>query len=196
MTTTLEPDRATTPAAPGTTPTPGAVEPGLDRPVRLIGARLWLGSLALLLAIGAGASWAAVGYLPHTLTLPGVAVVGSAAGPADVRLFVTSPNQLTRLRPGQQGLVPVRGGMAQLRIVSVDAYPTRADALDGTATVPGLPTGATPVWTVHGVLILPPGAADDSGSAASGVPVLVEAAVDLGARHPYQVLFGSTGAGR
>ena len=184
MTTTLEPEK--------TTVAPGAVEPGLDRPVRLIGARLWLGALALLLAVGAGTAWGVAGSLPHTLTLPGVVVMDGTAGPTTLRLFVTSPSQSAQLTPGQLGLVPVRGGMAQLRITSVDAYPTRADALAGTGSVPGLPTGATPVWTVHAVLVLPPGAADPDQPG----PVLVDASIDLGARHPYQVLFGATGAGR
>ncbi|MFC1408337.1 hypothetical protein ACEZCY_03455 [Streptacidiphilus sp. N1-12] len=195
MTTTVEPERTAAPTpAPTPAAAPGAVEPGLDRPVRLIGARLWLGSIALLLAVAAGTAWGVLGALPHTLTLPGVVAMDQGAGPATLRLFVTSPTQAAQLTPGQLGLVPVRGGMAQLRITSVDAYPTRADALDGTQTVPGLPTGDTPVWTVHAVLDLPPGAADPDRTDAT--PVLVSASIDLGTRHPYQVLFGSTGAGR
>ncbi|WP_329136438.1 acetyl-CoA carboxylase biotin carboxyl carrier protein subunit [Streptomyces sp. NBC_01476] len=244
----------------------GAVEPGLDRPVRLIGGRLWLGAAALLLAVGAGTAWGIAGSLPHTLTLHGVVAHGTApevarasapgsvvsvlvtpgtrvsqgqalavlsggpggstelvapaAGtvtavltapggtlvpgtgvvaldPADapttVRLFVSSAGQLARLRLGQQVVIPLQEGTARLRITGVDAYPARADTLGGTlpVPVPGVPSGATPVWTVYAEPDAP-----DSALDAAAAPTAVDASVDLGARHPYQVLFGSTGAGR
>jgi len=263
MTTTTK-----TPAAPAAPPPTTPVEPGLDRPVRLIGGRLWLGLVALLLAVGAGVAWGVAGALPHTLTLSGVlahgpapvvaratvpgsvlrvqvapgsqvvqgqqlavlssgaqggqvsvtapeagtvtdvmaapgstlaaggavAALDPAAAPDTVRLFVSSTADLAQLRPGQAVLIQLQTGTAELRISSVAAYPVRADSLDGTlpVPVPGLPGGGAPVWTVYAAFALPPGAADP---AAAG-PVLVDASVDLGSRHPYQVLFGSTGAGR
>lgn len=260
---------AATPRTATALPT-GAVEPGLDRPVRLIGGRLWLAAAALLLAVGAGTAWGVAGSLPHTLVLHGVLANGPApvvaraaepgsvlrvlvapgsrvtrgqtlavlaggpqgpagttdlaapdagtvtavltgpggtlvpgtgvvalnpaAGPATVRLFVDSPSRLGRLRLGQRVLVPLQGGAARLRITSVDPYPSRADSLAGTlpVPVPGVPTGATPVWTVYAEPDGPSTVLD----AAAGTPVAVDATVDLGARHPYQVLFGSAGAGR
>lgn len=283
MTTSVEADRSTGNAGPeGPTrapaPTPptaaalpaGAVEPGLDRPVRLIGGRLWLAAAALLLAVGAGTAWGVAGSLPHTLVLHGVLARGPApvvarasapgsvlrvlvmpgsrvaqgqtlavlaggpdgsrgttelvapdagtvtavltgpggtlvpgtgvvalnpaTGPATVRLFVDSPGRLDRLRLGQRVLVPLRGGAVRLRITSMAPYPSRADSLVGTlpVPVPGVPTGGTPVWTVYAE----PDGPSTALNAAAATPVAVDASVDLGARHPYQVLFGSTGAGR
>ncbi|MFD8478833.1 biotin/lipoyl-containing protein [Kitasatospora sp. NPDC059673] len=76
------------------------LEPGLDQPVRLIGARLWLAGAALVLAVGAGAGWAVWGTLPNTLTVHAVA----AHGTAPVRVFAEHPGSLLafRVRPGQQ----------------------------------------------------------------------------------------------
>lgn len=268
---TTEPPTAEAAARAGTAPPAaptGAVEPGLDRPVRLIGGRLWLGVVALLLAVGAGAGWGAAGSLPHTLSVPGVlahgpapvvaraarpgsvlsvlvapgaqvvqgqpvAVLGTgavaapstvtapetgtvtdvlaapgsvvaagagvvavdpSAAPDTVRLFVGSAAEFAELRLGQKLLIQYQNGRAELRITSLDPYPASAATLDGTlpVPVPGLPSGSAPVWTVYAALDLPPGAADP---AATG-PVLVAASVDLGARHPYQVLFDIPGAGR
>ncbi|KDN83899.1 hypothetical protein [Kitasatospora cheerisanensis] len=58
------------------------LEPGLDQPVRVLGARLWLAGAALLLAVGAGAGWAVWGTLPNTMTVHAVV----AHGPAPVRV--------------------------------------------------------------------------------------------------------------
>lgn len=273
MTTTVEPpeaapEPAVAAARAAALPTAG-VEPGLDRPVRLIGARLWLGAVALALAVGAGVAWGVAGSLPHTLSLPGVLAHGPApdvlratapgsvaevlvapgarvttgqpvallstgggtrttplaatadgvvtavlaqpgepvtAGtgvvaedPADapdqVRLYTADQTRLARLRLGQQASVVLPDGtQLRLRIESVDPYPVAADTLAGTLPVPlpGLPGGTTPVWTVHAALELPPSAPDP---AAAG-PAAVTASVNLGARHPYQVLFGTTGGSR
>ncbi|MFJ8040553.1 acetyl-CoA carboxylase biotin carboxyl carrier protein subunit [Kitasatospora sp. NPDC096147] len=239
------------------------LEPGLDRPVGLVGARLRAAAAALLLVVGAGGGWLAFGTLPHTLPLPAVlahgaapetvradrpgallayrvspgaavtegqtiAVLRTAAGeeltvpapqagtvtallaapgatiapgaalaaldaaglPDTVRLFATSLEDAGHLVPGRTVLVPVPGaGTVQATITAVDPLPVRADSLDGTFPVPlpGVPTGAAPVWTARAELPY-------SVSQLRG-PVPLTVAVDLGARHPYQAVFG-TGAGR
>jgi multidrug efflux pump subunit AcrA (membrane-fusion protein) len=250
-----------------------AVEPGLDRPVRLIGGRLSLAAAALVLAVGAGTAWAVAGSLPHTLVLHGVlahgpapvtvsasapgsvvrvlvapgahvvkgqplavladsrsrpadpgsrteitapdagivtAVLTAAGGtvvpgsgvialdpasaPATVRLFSADAGRLRRLQAGQQVVVGLPGGTTvRLRITGADPYPATADTLRGTlpVPVPGVPTGTVPVWTVNTV----PDRPQDAAALSGAMPTAVDASVDLGARHPYQVLFGSTGAG-
>ncbi|MEU6851486.1 HlyD family efflux transporter periplasmic adaptor subunit [Actinacidiphila alni] len=271
MTTTVEPGARTasgTERTAGPAPLPtAAVEPGLDRPVRLIGGRLWLALAALVLLIGAGTAWGVAGALPHTMTLHGVLAHGAApvvaradapgsvqrvlvapgsrvtkgqtlavlagdgpptdltapvdgtvtavltapggptvagtgvialdpsGGPATVRLFVADTGQLGRLELGQSVQLPLRNGTVTLRITSVAPYPSRADTLSGTlpVPVPGVPAdGATPVWTVYAQ---PVGHSAEL-TAAAQVPTAVDAVVDLGARHPYQVLLDATGAGR
>ncbi|GAA0690857.1 hypothetical protein GCM10010193_51550 [Kitasatospora atroaurantiaca] len=233
------------------------LEPGLDRPVGLIGARLWAAAAALLLAVGAGTAWATLGSLPHTVTLdaviahgpapavaradvagsvldvraqpgervtegqvlavlrtptgertelrapvagtvtavlapPGSAVAAggpvvtldSAAAPATVRLYAASEREAARLRPGREVLVPLPGGgVVRAVITAVDPLPVRARSLDGTLPVPlpGLPGGDAPVWAAYAQLPTP----------VAGGPVPVRVAVDLGARHPYQAVFGT-----
>ncbi|BFV58465.1 hypothetical protein KCMC57_up35690 [Kitasatospora sp. CMC57] len=239
------------------------LEPGLDRPVGLVGARLRAAAAALLLAVGAGGGWVAFGSLPHTLALPAVLAHGTApetvradqagalhsyqvatgtrvaqgqtiatlrtvvgdelvvraphagtvtallatpggtlapgAGivaldaaqlPETVRIFATSLRDARQLVPGRTVLVPVPGaGAVEATIAEVDALPIRADALDGTFTVPlpGVPTGSAPVWTAYAQI--PASATQLRG------PVPLTVSVDLGARHPYEAVFGS-GAGR
>ncbi|MEV6008402.1 HlyD family efflux transporter periplasmic adaptor subunit [Streptomyces sp. NPDC051976] len=273
MTTSVETPRT---SAPVTGPPAGAVEPGLDRPVRLIGRRLWLSVGALLLAVGGATAWGAAGSLPHTATLHGVLAHGGApvvaraaapgsvlrvltapgarvtkgqtlavlattgSGPADpleltapqdgtvtavlagpgrqvvpgtgvvaldaadepatVRLFVTSADRMRQLRIGQPVTVDLPTGPVRLRITSADPYPAPATTLAGTlpVPVPGVPTGDTPVWTVYAAPAAGPGAdtAARQLSAAAALPAALNASVDLGARHPYQVLLNATGAGR
>ncbi|MFJ6216472.1 lipoyl domain-containing protein [Streptomyces sp. NPDC092296] len=241
------------------------VEPGSDRPVRLLGARLAAGAAALLLAVGAGAAWAALGSLPHTLALPAVLAHGTApalartatagsvldvrvqpgdrvtagrplavlrtahgteevrapaagtvtallappgttvaaggavaaldpaAEPATVRLFATTEQDAVRLRPGREVLLPLPDGSTlRARITDVRPLPARADSLDGTLPValPGLPGGGAPVWTAYARP--EPTPADPAGSG----PLLLQASVDLGARHPYQVVLGTGGDDR
>jgi len=237
------------------------IEPGLDRPVGLIGARLWAAAAALLLAVGAGTAWATLGTLPHTLTLdaviahgpaptvaradlagsvvdvraepgervtegqvlavlraptggrtelrapvagtvtavlaaPGSAVAAggpvvaldSAAAPATVRLYAASQREAARLLPGRAVLVPLPGGGAVRAVITaVDPLPVRARSLDGTLPVPlpGLPDGDAPVWAAYAQLPAP------VGESLHGGPVPVRVAVDLGARHPYQAVFGT-----
>lgn len=283
MTTSVEAEPGTDNCSAATPLPTAAVEPGLDRPVRLISGKLWMAVVALLLLIGAGTGWGVAGSLPHTLTLHGVLAHGdapvvaradapgsvlrvlvtpgsrvtrgqtlavlagdtdavnapagdggttavsrttalraptagtvtavltapgspivagtgvialdSSAAPATVRLFVSSTSQLRRLSLGQTVQLPVRDGILRLRITSVDTYPSRADTLSGTlpVPVPGVPaTGAAPVWTVHAQ----PEGRSAALDASAAVPTAVDAVVDLGARHPYQVLFDATGAGR
>ncbi len=76
------------------------LEPGLDQPVRLVGARLWLAGAALVLAVGAGASWTVWGKLPHTLTVHAVA----AHGDAPVRVAAEHPGSVLefKVRPGER----------------------------------------------------------------------------------------------
>lgn len=124
---------------------------------------------------------------PGTALAPGSPVVtlDPAGEPAGVRLFATSTAELRALVPGRTVLVPVPGG-GRLRAVvtAVDPMPARADSLDGTLPVPlpGLPTGAAPVWTAFAAL--PPGTVLPGGA------LPVTASVDLGARHPYQAVLG------
>ncbi len=76
------------------------LEPGLDQPVRLVGARLWLAGAALVLAVGAGASWTVWGRLPHTMTVHAVA----AHGDAPVRVAAERAGSLVefKVRPGER----------------------------------------------------------------------------------------------
>ncbi|MGW4381752.1 biotin/lipoyl-containing protein [Kitasatospora sp. NPDC004531] len=233
------------------------LEPGLDRPVRLIGARLWVAGVALVLAVGAGAGWTVWGTLPNTLTVPAVAAHGTApvrvaatragslvafrvgpgqrvtagqtlaqlAGPdgtttdltapvsgtvsalltapgaqlapgapvlaldaADapptLRLLVADPKDAAKLTPGRPVLVPLPGGGAVHAVIDrIDPLPVRADTLDGTlpTTVPGLPTGATPLWLAYAHL--PP-------NTPLPAPLPLDVRIDLGSRHPYQAVLG------
>ncbi|MEU6236477.1 biotin/lipoyl-containing protein [Kitasatospora sp. NPDC047058] len=120
----------------------------------------------------------------------GLAALDASHRPATVRLFATTLKDAGQLVPGRAVLVPVPGvGKVRAVITVVEPLPVRADSLDGTFPVPlpGLPAGAAPVWTAYADL--PFLAAELAG------PVPVSAAVDLGARHPYQAVFG-TGAKR
>ncbi|MCU7821993.1 HlyD family efflux transporter periplasmic adaptor subunit [Kitasatospora sp. DSM 101779] len=88
------------------------LEPGLDQPVGLVGARLSAAAAALLLAVGAGTAWAVFGTLPHTVAVP--AVVAHGAAPATVR--ADQAGTLVRLLVGAgervaagQSLAVVRG---------------------------------------------------------------------------------------
>ncbi|WP_431681504.1 acetyl-CoA carboxylase biotin carboxyl carrier protein subunit [Kitasatospora sp. KL5] len=76
------------------------LEPGLDRPVGLVGARLSAAAGALLLAVGAGTAWTVFGTLPHTLAVDAVV----AHGPAPATVRADGPGTLARLlvRPGER----------------------------------------------------------------------------------------------
>ncbi|KQV18811.1 hypothetical protein ASE03_20310 [Kitasatospora sp. Root187] len=129
---------------------------------------------------------------PGSTLAPGAAVVALdvARLPETVRIFATSLKDAGQLTLGRTVLVPVPGlGTVEATITAADALPVRADSLDGTFTVPvpGLPAGAAPVWTAYARI---PAAA---GQLRGPLPLTVS--VDLGARHPYQAVFGS-GAGR
>jgi biotin carboxyl carrier protein len=120
----------------------------------------------------------------------GIAALDAAQLPQTVRIFAASVQDAGRLAPGRTVLVPVPGGgTVQAVITAADALPVRADSLDGTFSVPlpGLPAGSAPVWTAYAQL------AADIGRLTGPVPLTVS--VDLGARHPYQAVFGS-GAGQ
>ncbi|MFD9127263.1 hypothetical protein ACFV0G_21295, partial [Kitasatospora sp. NPDC059571] len=129
---------------------------------------------------------------PGGQAAPGSALLALDAGdaPETVRLFAASLRDAGQLVPGRTVRVPVPGrGTVRAVITAVDPLPARADTLTGTFPVPlpGLPTGAAPVWTAYAELPGPAGAVAG--------PVPVTAAVDLGARHPYQAVLG-TGARR
>ncbi|MGW2400977.1 acetyl-CoA carboxylase biotin carboxyl carrier protein subunit [Kitasatospora sp. NPDC001664] len=129
---------------------------------------------------------------PGATLAPGAAVAALDAAqlPDTVRLFATSLREAGELVPGRTVLVPVPGGgTVQATIIEVDPLPVRAETLDGAFSVPlpGVPSGAAPVWTARAQL--PP----DTTRLRGPVPLTVS--VDLGARHPYEAVFG-TGAGR
>ncbi|OKI28916.1 lipoyl domain-containing protein [Streptomyces sp. CB03911] len=129
---------------------------------------------------------------PGAELAPGAAVASLDAGeqPRTVRLFATTLKQAGQLAPGRTVLVPVPGkGVVRATITAVDPLPARADSLDGSFSVPlpGLPAGDAPVWTAYALL-------PDAESPSAG-PVPLTVSVDLGARHPYQAVFG-TGAKR
>ncbi|MGW4649636.1 acetyl-CoA carboxylase biotin carboxyl carrier protein subunit [Kitasatospora sp. NPDC004289] len=129
---------------------------------------------------------------PGATLAPGAAVAALDAAqlPDTVRLFATSLREAGELVPGRTVLVPVPGGgTVQATITEVDPLPVRAETLDGAFSVPlpGVPSGAAPVWTARAQL--PP----DTTRLRGPVPLTVS--VDLGARHPYEAVFG-TGAGR
>ncbi|WP_405010853.1 acetyl-CoA carboxylase biotin carboxyl carrier protein subunit [Kitasatospora sp. NBC_01539] len=132
---------------------------------------------------------------PGSVLAPGAPVVAlDATGrPATVRLFATSAAEARELVPGRTVSVPVPGvGTVRAVITAVDLLPVRADSLDGTLAVPlpGLPVGAAPVWTAYADL---PAVAGRPGPVLPG-PLPVSAAVDLGARHPYQAVLGKGAA--
>lgn len=98
------------------------LEPGLDRPVRVIGSRLGSALVALLLAVGAGGAWVGWGSLPNTLSLHGVLAHGPA--PVLARADVAGTVLDLRVRPGDavtRGQLlailrtPVPGGTAEVR---------------------------------------------------------------------------------
>ncbi|WP_329499254.1 acetyl-CoA carboxylase biotin carboxyl carrier protein subunit [Kitasatospora herbaricolor] len=129
---------------------------------------------------------------PGAQLAPGAAVATLDAGeqPRTLRVFATTLKQAGQLSPGRTVLVPVPGkGVVRATITTVDPLPARADSLDGSFSVPlpGLPTGGAPVWTAYALL-------PDAESPSAG-PVPLTVSVDLGARHPYQAVFG-TGARR
>lgn len=129
---------------------------------------------------------------PGSTITPGTGIVALDAAqlPQTVRIFATSLQDAGHLVPGRTVLVPVPGaGTVQVTITAADALPVRADSLDGTFSVPlpGLPAGSAPVWTAYARI-------PAAGGQLTG-PVPLTVSVDLGARHPYQAVFGS-GTGR
>ncbi|RKE20744.1 acetyl-CoA carboxylase biotin carboxyl carrier protein subunit [Streptomyces sp. TLI_171] len=107
-----------------------------------------------------------------------------AGAPATVRLLVDDPKDAARLKPALPVLVPAPGGGAIHAVVErVEPLPVRADSLDGAlpVAVPGLPSGAAPVWVAYARL--------PQGVALNG-PLALDVRVDLGSRHPYQAVLG------
>ncbi|MEV4558575.1 HlyD family efflux transporter periplasmic adaptor subunit [Kitasatospora sp. NPDC049285] len=124
---------------------------------------------------------------PGTPLAPGAPLLAldPADAPATVRLLAVSPQDAAKLRPGLPVLVPVPGGGVVRAVVdAVEPLPVRADALDGTLPVPlpGLPTGAAPVWVAYATL--------PAGVTLQG-PIALQVRVDLGSRHPYQAVLGT-----
>ncbi|GAA4843949.1 hypothetical protein [Kitasatospora terrestris] len=154
------------------------LEPGLDQPVRLIGARLWVAGVALLLAVGAGAGWAAFGSLPHTLTVNAVV----AHGPAPVQVAADRAGALfeTRVRPGDR--VAAGQTVAVVRTAGEGDVEVRA-AAPGTVTAllaapgaqlaPGSPVVALDPSDAPAVVRLVATSAKDAARLAPGRAVLV-----------------------
>ncbi|WP_030265991.1 HlyD family efflux transporter periplasmic adaptor subunit [Streptomyces sp. NRRL B-24484] len=148
---TAEPTPAT-PATPATAAAAGraaaVLEPGLDQPVRLVGARLSAAAAALLLAVGAGTAWVVLGTLPHTVALPAVVAHGTA--PATVRAEQAGTLVRLLVSPGErvaagQAVAVVRGTDGRQSEVRAD----RAGTVSALAAGPGglLAPGA-PVLTL------------------------------------------------
>ncbi|MEV7181439.1 acetyl-CoA carboxylase biotin carboxyl carrier protein subunit [Kitasatospora sp. NPDC093679] len=124
------------------------LEPGLDRPVRLVGARLSAAAAALLLAVGAGTAWVVFGTLPHTVALPAVVAHGSA--PATVRAEQAGTLVRLLVSPGErvaagQAVAVLRGADGRQSELRAD----RAGTVSALAAAPGglLAPGA-PVLTL------------------------------------------------
>ncbi|MGW4813944.1 hypothetical protein ACWEPB_20195 [Kitasatospora cineracea] len=151
------------------------LEPGLDQPVRLVGARLWLAGAALVLAVGAGASWAVWGRLPHTLTVHAVA----AHGDAPVRVAAERAGSLVEfeVRPGERvaaGQVLALVGGAGLTAPAAGTVSALL-AAPGDQLAPGSPVltldAAAAPPTVRLLLDNP----KDAAKLTPGLPVLVPA---------------------
>ncbi|MFJ9691305.1 biotin/lipoyl-containing protein [Kitasatospora sp. NPDC101183] len=120
----------------------------------------------------------------------GLVAVDESAAPATVRLYATSLADAGKLRPGRTVLVPVPGvGTVRAQVTAVSPLPVRASTLVGSfpTALPGLPQGEAPVWQAYAEL-------PQLDGKVTG-PVPLTATLDLGARHPYQAVFG-TEAGR
>ncbi|MFG2820591.1 hypothetical protein ACGFX4_14325 [Kitasatospora sp. NPDC048365] len=154
------------------------LEPGLDQPVRLIGARLWVAGVALLLAVGAGAGWAAFGSLPHTLTVNAVV----AHGPAPVQVAADRAGALfeTRVRPGDR--VAAGQTVAVVRTAGEGDVEVRAAgpgtvtallAAPGAQLAPGSPVVALDPSDAPAVVRLVATSAKDAARLAPGRAVLV-----------------------
>ncbi|MFJ5884136.1 hypothetical protein [Kitasatospora cineracea] len=151
------------------------LEPGLDQPVRLVGTRLWLAGAALVLAVGAGASWTAWGRLPHTMTVHAVA----AHGDAPVRVAAERAGSLVEfeVRPGER----VAAGQLLARVGDGELTAPAAGTVSALLAAPGdqLAPGA-PVLTLDAAAAPPTVRLllDDPKAAAKlapGLPVLVPA---------------------
>ncbi|GAA2105727.1 hypothetical protein GCM10009759_43090 [Kitasatospora saccharophila] len=151
------------------------LEPGLDQPVRLIGARLWLSGAALVLAVGAGAGWAVWGKLPHTMTVHAVA----AHGDAPVRVAAERPGSLVEfeVRPGD----PVTAGQVLARVGDGELTAPESGTVSALLAPPGSQLApGTPVLTLDPtaapatvrLLLDDP---QDAAKLAPGLPVLVPA---------------------
>ena len=181
MSTATEPERRERPqtAVVAAARAAAVLEPGLDQPVRLIGPRLWLAGAALLLAVGAGAGWAAWGRLPHTMTVHAVA----AHGDAPVRVAAQHPGSLTefKVRPGDA----VTAGQV-LALVGDDTGPTPLTAPEngtvsallaapGDRLAPGTPVLALDPAAAPATVRLLLDDPEDAAKLAPGQPVLVPA---------------------
>ncbi|MEU2628026.1 acetyl-CoA carboxylase biotin carboxyl carrier protein subunit [Kitasatospora sp. NPDC007106] len=124
------------------------LEPGLDQPVRLVGARLSAAAAALLLAVGAGTAWVVFGTLPHTVALPAVVAHGTA--PATVRAEQAGTVVRLLVSPGErvaagQAVAVLRGADGRQAELRAD----RAGTVSELAAAPGgLLAPGTPVLTL------------------------------------------------
>jgi hypothetical protein len=161
----------------------GEIEPELDQPVRIVGARLWAGFLALALFVGVAVVWGTFGSLPRHLSLTGVVIQAPGDKVATVQLFVTSATDVGRLHTGDEVVLSLGGIPVSGHLAAIDPFPSTGSQLTGklSTPLPGVPEDGSPVWTaqvaVNGPLTAP-----------SLVPV--QATVVLPSLRPYQVLFG------
>ncbi|WP_033219023.1 acetyl-CoA carboxylase biotin carboxyl carrier protein subunit [Kitasatospora phosalacinea] len=155
------------------------LEPGLDQPVRLIGARLWLAGAALVLAVGAGASWAVWGKLPHTMTVHAVA----AHGDAPVRVAAERAGSVVEfeVRPGDrvaagQVLALIGDGTGTTRLTAPEAGTVSALlAAPGARLAPGTPVLALDAAAAPATVRLLLDNPQDAAKLAPGLPLLVPA---------------------
>ncbi|MFJ5923018.1 HlyD family efflux transporter periplasmic adaptor subunit [Kitasatospora sp. NPDC092948] len=153
------------------------LESGLDHPVRLVTARLWLAGVALVLAVGAGTGWAVWGTLPNTMTVHAVV----AHGTAPVRVFAEHPGSLLafRVRPGQ----PVTAGQVLAQLAGPDGTTDLTAPATGTVSAllttpgaqlaPGAPVLALDPADAPATVRLLIDNPKDAAKLAPGLPVLV-----------------------
>jgi hypothetical protein len=162
----------------------GEVEPELDQPIRMVGARLWAGFLALTIIVGASVGWGFFGSMSRQLSLSGIVTQAARDTQSVVRVFATSPADAAKLRPGQPVVIGVGGAGLSGHIAKVDPLPSTGAILTAAlkTPLPGVVADGSPVWT-----------AEVSLDAPVAVPTLVpvQASVELPSLRPYQVIFGT-----
>jgi len=162
----------------------GEVEPELDQPIRIVGARLWAGFLALTIIVGSAVGWGFFGSMSRQISLSGIVAQASGDTQSVVRVFATKPADAAKLRTGQSIVIVVGGAGISGHIATVDPLPSTGAILTAAlkTPLPGVVADGSPVWTAEVSLDAP---------LAVSTLVPVQASVELPSLHPYQVLFGS-----